>query len=56
MKKRNQKNLSLNKKAVSNLVAMHEIKGGQTVDGCTGFTSFRPFVCKIYCESLLNNC
>ena len=48
MKKRHQKNLRLNKKAISNLVALRNIKGGETGTGC-GFTSNRLNDC---CDTL----
>jgi hypothetical protein len=51
MKKRHKKNLRLNKKAVSSLVVLHKIKGGETNTGC-GFTSNRLNDC---CDTLNEN-
>jgi len=56
MKKRNYKNLHLNKKAISNLISPNEIKGGNTAGGCNGFTSVRPYMCKVQCDTADDNC
>lgn len=56
MKKRNLKNLQLNKKSISKLISPDEIKGGITAGGCNGFTSVRPYVCKIQCNTADDDC